>query len=750
MRLKIFCTFLFTVLIHGCACPGIAQTYFKGPALIEGFSQTTTSAGTTTLTKDSQTNQFFIGTDIQTVELPDATTIPLGRYFVIQNKSTGLLTIEDASAAPVTTVEPNSQVKLTVTNVGSPGGVWNVSTSGGLTGILDVDKGGTGLDGSSAANGSLLIGNGSGYSLGTLTGTANQVNVTNGAGTITLSTPQDIATTSSPTFANETISGDITLSNAAFDSEKVGDTLAMHSSTGVRFGAAMTVNGGDPTKFDIASGVGYIVNYDTPSAPTIDRIAIGPFTAQTVTNLASADFTWVMINSAGAIVQQAATPTATQRRQNIVLGRLNHSNRTNISFANTVPDFEFSPISQFGDLVDSLGPFNVSGNLISANGANLSMNKSAGTMFHKSFNYSSTTNSPHVISTAVLTPVTFAYQNQTGSPGTYVTVLDPTKYDNAGTTTTVPSSNNATVQRVYLFGSNTLRVQRGQAVYATFASALQGYAQENFVESPIVSGFSVPLAYIIMTKSCTSLLNTACSKIIPAAKFGGSTGGAGSGGTTTFQQAYNNSVQPQITVDSTQLGVQIRDASTPIGSSLFAIQNNAGSTNYLGVDVNGLSTTNFVGTGTTGAVRVHNLTTTQKNALTPAAGMIVWDTTLSQLQVYDGSTWRQVIIDPQNSNLTLAGSGTLAISLTHTQQTWLVQGASAAITMSTTPFGSSAPVSGAEIVVIGNDDTFVVTFPTNDAAKGIIGYSVTLGRGQVATFKYNATLDRYVIKSVSN
>ena len=168
------------------------------------------------------------------------------------------------------------------------------------------------------------------------------------------------------------------------------------------------------------------------------------------------------------------------------------------------------------------------------------------------------------------------------------------------------------------------------------------------------------------------------------------------------------------------------------------------------LDINGVSTTNFVGSGTTGAVRVHNLTTTQKNALTPAAGMIVWDTTLSQLQVYDGSSWRQVIIDPQNSNLTLAGSGTLAISLTHTQQTWLVQGASAAITMSTTPFGASAPVNGAEITLIGNDDTFFVFFPTNDAAKGIIGNSFSLGRGQVVTVKYNSTLDRYVIKSTSN
>lgn len=55
--------------------------------------------------------------------------------------------------------------------------------------------------------------------------------------------------------------------------------------------------------------------------------------------------------------------------------------------------------------------------------------------------------------------------------------------------------------------------------------------------------------------------------------------------------------------------------------------------------------------------------------------------------------------------------------------------------MSSTPFGASAPVSGAEITVIGNDDTFTVTFPVNDAAKGIIGYQVTLGKGQVVTYK---------------
>lgn len=54
-----------------------------------------------------------------------------------------------------------------------------------VSGILPVDNGGTGVDGSTAANGQLLIGNGSGYTLATLTpGTG--INVTNGAGSITV------------------------------------------------------------------------------------------------------------------------------------------------------------------------------------------------------------------------------------------------------------------------------------------------------------------------------------------------------------------------------------------------------------------------------------------------------------------------------------------------------------------------------------------------------------------------------------
>ena len=65
-----------------------------------------------------------------------------------------------------------------------------VYTSGG-TGTLNseaqlaLSRGGTGIGTTNPANGALLIGNGTGYTVSTLTGPTNQVDVTNGAGSIT-------------------------------------------------------------------------------------------------------------------------------------------------------------------------------------------------------------------------------------------------------------------------------------------------------------------------------------------------------------------------------------------------------------------------------------------------------------------------------------------------------------------------------------------------------------------------------------
>ena len=90
---------------------------------------------------------------------------------------------------------------LTLAGLTTDGAVYVVGGTLNSESYLNVSRGGTGVNGSSAWAGSILIGNGLGFSIGNLVGTVNQINVASSAGEITLSLPQDIALTSNPTFA---------------------------------------------------------------------------------------------------------------------------------------------------------------------------------------------------------------------------------------------------------------------------------------------------------------------------------------------------------------------------------------------------------------------------------------------------------------------------------------------------------------------------------------------------------------------
>jgi hypothetical protein len=89
-------------------------------------------------------------------------------------------------------------------------------------------------------------------------------------------------------------------------------------------------------------------------------------------------------------------------------------------------------------------------------------------------------------------------------------------------------------------------------------------------------------------------------------------GGAG-GSSATLQTAYNNSTNPEITLSSGVGSLTIRDNSTPLGTNLFQIQNNLGSTTYLAVSVSGISVAgSATATGnvnsTTGTIQTNSTT----------------------------------------------------------------------------------------------------------------------------------------------
>ena len=89
-----------------------------------------------------------------------------------------------------------------LTSFTNGGAVYATSTSALTTGTLPVASGGTGQ--TSFTNGQLLIGNTTGNTLtkATLTGTTSQITVTNGTGSITLSLPQDIDTSSNVQYGS--------------------------------------------------------------------------------------------------------------------------------------------------------------------------------------------------------------------------------------------------------------------------------------------------------------------------------------------------------------------------------------------------------------------------------------------------------------------------------------------------------------------------------------------------------------------
>lgn len=110
-----------------------------------------------------------------------------------------------------------------------------------VSGVLPIANGGTNLS-SAPANGNLLIGNGSAYVQSPITGTANQINIANGAGSITLSTPQDIHAGASPAFAGLTVgalggvihgtAGALSASNVLLGSEVSGALPIVNGGSG--------------------------------------------------------------------------------------------------------------------------------------------------------------------------------------------------------------------------------------------------------------------------------------------------------------------------------------------------------------------------------------------------------------------------------------------------------------------------------------------------------------------------------------
>ena len=295
------------------------------------------------------------------------------------------------------------------------------------------------------------------------------------------------------------------------------------ASTGVLTGGVLTI-GAPNTTFSISDGTGTIV--DTTGA--ITNISWSGQTNLAVTNLLTDLLTWVSINSSGTVVQRNVAFTADVRRSEVCLGVLVHVNKTNIDAINTEAVVAFNPHSTAQDLAASLGFINVSGNVFSANGANLNLNKSAGEIFYTGSNYDTSSTNPHVKTLPVLSALTFQYRFSDGSNGVTGTAIDPDNLDDGAGGLTAVGSNRFSIQRITSFISNNVKIQRGVADYANLEAAIAGISSEAFVTEPSLKN-GLLRGWLVVKKGATDLSDTTEAQFISAGKLG-EVGGGGGGG----------------------------------------------------------------------------------------------------------------------------------------------------------------------------------------------------------------------------
>lgn len=340
------------------------------------------------------------------------------------------------------------------------------------------------------------------------------------------------------------------------------------------------------TQINIGAATGWIIDNETnPAVPTKTYINYAGESNKTVTTLGSGLATYVLLNSSGVIVFQNTFPTSAQRKTHIYLSKVGHPSGSIITVGNE-PDHVLSPISQLRNLTKYIGFVN---NTVyaSANGANLNINLSSGTVYRHNGNFVTDDTNPGDITVASATAASFLYRTQTGAGGGFVTAIDPTTYDNAGTSTAIGgSSNQATNQRIYLVPGLGLIIQKGQTIYTTLTDAIAAVNSESFVVYPSLINNAILIGVLSITKGCTALNSTTTARFFNTDKFGQVAGATAGISTATLQGAYNNSVEPEILTDSTRGAFSIKRGSGADTDNIFEGLNGSGTTTF-SIDGNG-------------------------------------------------------------------------------------------------------------------------------------------------------------------
>jgi hypothetical protein len=404
-------------------------------------------------------------------------------------------------------------------------------------------------------------------SVGTITTSSVDVNSSDG-------TNATLSAATSATAGVMTTQQVIDLSTVT-NNRHVESTGLLHAGEGI-----LSVGTGGPgvaTTFSITDGSG-----QTESSGNVTTVSWSGLTDIVITNLASALISFISIDSGGSVIQRTTRWSPAQARAEIVLGVVVHVNKITVDTVNQEQSVATNATAQSGDILEGLGFVNLYGNKFSPFTTDLRLACTVGQVMNRGINFfNDGLDNPHKLTLAVLNPVgALQYRMQDGSSGPLTdTVVDPNIWDDGSVFGSAPAvpTNRFTVQRIFKFTSNNVKIQPGQAIYNSLAEAKASIQTEPFIVEPSIEANGFLRGYLCIREGTTDLTNANDAFFLDPGKFGG---GFGTGGlsVSTMQNTYDNSSNPEISTDKG--AVTYQNATSANSDVVFEVADNVSTVNY--------------------------------------------------------------------------------------------------------------------------------------------------------------------------
>ena len=297
------------------------------------------------------------------------------------------------------------------------------------------------------------------------------------------------------------------------------DTLTEIIPTGITSGGQLSAFG--LTQFTVQAGTAIInklnkasgatepypeIEYITWDTQTIDIFNLDPLNPEQKN-------AWIYVDANGVVQQQSTPFTDGQYNSQIILGAAIHA-MGSVLLVKSFPSVAYNNVSQLNEFTRIFGPMKKDGHLLYAVGATMQLSRTQGTAFAPGRNYSINPESPSTVIDAGKVGATIYryYSNGAGgwvrdtNSGAGYTVIDPSKYNNNGTLTTVPGGS-WTIQRIYYFPAtpDLLISYYGTKLFNSEDVAERHLLTSSADEAPNTADQAIYLGAIILKGGCLNL-----------------------------------------------------------------------------------------------------------------------------------------------------------------------------------------------------------------------------------------------------